>query len=38
MPAKQHMTVDGYLESEKHAEVRHEYVDGELLVMVGEKK
>jgi Uma2 family endonuclease len=32
------MTVDEYLESEKHSEVRHEYVDGALLAMAGEKK
>ena len=38
MSAKQRMTVDEYLELEKHSEVRHEYVDGELLAMAGEKK
>jgi Uma2 family endonuclease len=32
------MTVDEYLESEKHSEVRHEYVNGALLAMAGEKK
>ena len=32
------MTVNEYLELEKHSEVRHEYVDGELLAMAGEKK
>jgi Uma2 family endonuclease len=32
------MTVNEYLESEKHSEVRHEYVDGALLAMAGEKK
>jgi Uma2 family endonuclease len=31
------MTVNEYLESEKHSEVRHEYVNGELLAMAGEK-
>ena len=31
------MTVNEYLESEKYSEVRHEYVDGELLAMAGEK-
>ena len=38
MSAEQRMTVDEYLELEKHSEVRHEYVDGELLAMAGEKK
>jgi Uma2 family endonuclease len=38
MSAKARMTVNEYLESEKHSEVRHEYVDGALLAMVGEKK
>ena len=32
------MTVNEYLEFEKHSEVRHEYVDVELLAMAGEKK
>jgi Uma2 family endonuclease len=36
--AEKVMTVNEYLESEKHSEVRHEYVDGELLAMAGEKK
>jgi Uma2 family endonuclease len=35
--AEKVMTVNEYLESEKHSEVRHEYVDGELLAMAGEK-
>jgi Uma2 family endonuclease len=38
MSAEAHMTVSEYLESEKHSEVRHEYVDGALLAMAGEKK
>jgi Uma2 family endonuclease len=38
MSAEPHMTVNEYLESEKHSEVRHEYVDGALLAMAGEKK
>jgi Uma2 family endonuclease len=38
MSAKARMTVNEYLDSEKHSEVRHEYVDGALLAMVGEKK
>jgi Uma2 family endonuclease len=38
MSAEARMTVNEYLESEKHSEVRHEYVDGELLAMAGEKK
>jgi Uma2 family endonuclease len=36
--AEKVMTVSEYLESEKHSEVRHEYVDGALLAMAGEKK
>ena len=36
--AEKVMTVNEYLELEKHSEVRHEYVDGELLAMAGEKK
>jgi Uma2 family endonuclease len=35
--AEKVITVNEYLESEKHSEVRHEYVDGELLAMAGEK-
>jgi Uma2 family endonuclease len=35
--AEKVMTVNEYLELEKHSEVRHEYVDGELLAMAGEK-
>jgi Uma2 family endonuclease len=34
--AEKVMTVNEYLESEKHSEVRHEYVDGTLLAMAGE--
>jgi Uma2 family endonuclease len=37
MSAEPRMTVDEYLESEKCSSVRHEYVDGELLAMAGEK-
>ena len=36
--AEKVITVDEYLELEKHSEVRHEYVDGELLAMACEKK
>ena len=36
--AEKVMMVDEYLESEKRSSVRHEYVDGELLAMAGEKK
>jgi Uma2 family endonuclease len=32
------LTVEEYLELEKTSEVRHEYVDGELLAMAGEKR
>ncbi len=36
-PAAETMTVQEYLELEKTAEVRHEYVDGQYLAMAGEK-
>jgi Uma2 family endonuclease len=36
MSAEPRMTVNEYLESEKHSEVRHEYVDGELREMLDE--
>jgi Uma2 family endonuclease len=32
------ISVSEYLELEKHSEVRHEFVDGELLAMAGEKR
>jgi Uma2 family endonuclease len=32
------ISVDQYLELEKRSEVRHEFVDGELLAMAGEKR
>jgi Uma2 family endonuclease len=32
------MSVEQYLEFEKTSEIRHEYVDGELLAMAGEKR
>jgi Uma2 family endonuclease len=38
MSAEARMTVNEYLEFEKRSEVRHEYVDGELMAMAGEKK
>jgi Uma2 family endonuclease len=34
--AEKVITVNEYLESEKHSEVRHEFVDGALLAMAGE--
>ncbi len=37
MSAEARMTVNEYLESEKHSEVRHEYVNGELRQMLDEK-
>jgi Uma2 family endonuclease len=37
MSAEPIMTVDEYLESEKHSEVRHEYVNGNLRQMLDEK-
>lgn len=36
-PAKT-ISVEEYLELEKHADVRHEYLDGELHAMAGDKK
>jgi Uma2 family endonuclease len=36
-PLEQKIDVETYLELEKSSEVRHEYVDGELLAMAGEK-
>jgi Uma2 family endonuclease len=35
-PAKQKVTVQEYLERERRAKLRHEYVDGEILEMSGE--
>jgi Uma2 family endonuclease len=35
---KKKLSVEEYLELEKHSEVRHEYIDGELLAMAGEKR
>jgi Uma2 family endonuclease len=32
------MSVEEYLEFEKESDVRHEYIDGELLAMAGEKR
>jgi Uma2 family endonuclease len=37
-PTTEHISVEAYLERERHAEVRHEYVDGALLAMAGEKR
>ena len=36
--AEKKLTVEEYLELEKTSEIRHEYVDGELLAMAGEKR
>jgi Uma2 family endonuclease len=36
--AKEKLSVKEYLELEKTSEIRHEYVDGELLAMAGEKR
>lgn len=36
--AKKTYTVEEYLDLEKHAEVRHEYEDGVLIAMAGEKR
>jgi Uma2 family endonuclease len=36
--AEEKLTVEEYLELEKTSEIRHEYVDGELLAMAGEKR
>ena len=38
MPAKKTISVTEYLELEKRSDVRHEYVDGELHAMAGDKK
>jgi Uma2 family endonuclease len=35
---EQKLSVEEYLELEKHSELRHEYVDGELLAMAREKR
>lgn len=37
-PTDKTLTVDEYLEFEKTSATRHEYVDGELLAMAGEKR
>ncbi len=36
--AEKKLSVEEYLELEKTSEIRHEYVDGELLAMAGEKR
>jgi Uma2 family endonuclease len=36
--AEKRLSVEEYLELEKTSEIRHEYVDGELLAMAGEKR
>jgi Uma2 family endonuclease len=36
--AEKKLTVEEYLELEKTSEIRHEYVDGELLAMAGKKR
>ncbi len=36
--AEKKLTVEEYLELEKTSEIRHEYIDGELLAMAGEKR
>lgn len=38
MSVERKISVEEYLELEKQSEVRHEYVDGELLVMAGDKR
>jgi Uma2 family endonuclease len=38
MVAPKLLSVEEYLELEKTSEVRHEYVDGELIAMAGEKR
>src|SRR5437867_4042541 len=32
---REYLTVDAYLEGERHSEVRHEYFDGEVFAMAG---
>jgi Uma2 family endonuclease len=36
MTALREISVEAYLELEKHSEVRHEFVDGQLVLMAGE--
>lgn len=36
--AEKKLSVEEYLELEKESDIRHEYVDGELLAMAGEKR
>jgi Uma2 family endonuclease len=38
MLARQTMSVEEYLEFEKTSEIRHEFVDGQIYAMAGEKK
>lgn len=38
MIAERTLTVEDYLEFEKNSETRHEYVDGQLIAMAGEKR
>jgi Uma2 family endonuclease len=38
MVAPKLLSVDEYLELEKTSDIRHEYVDGELIAMAGEKR
>ncbi len=38
LPMTEKISVTEYLEREKHAEVRHEFVDGVLFAMAGEKR
>lgn len=38
MAAKKTYTVEEYLELERHADARHEYEDGALIAMAGEKR
>lgn len=38
MAVERKISVEEYLELEKHSEVRHEYVDGELIAMAGDKR
>ncbi len=38
MTVLENQTVETYLEQEQYAEIRHEYVDGELHAMAGESK
>lgn len=38
MPTAKRMTPQEYLEFEKRSELRHEYVNGELRSMAGDKK